>query len=172
MNYAPDGDFDRSESHCRRCEACRNKRDAYFKYYNIKKDKSKIKESNTSHEDDLSEEEKDTFEQDQFNSYSHNCKNFPDLEAKLNQTFGKCIEDKLNSSPRKTNNTYSKSRPEAEKWKIEYNPKLSKKSRDLKSIGRSSSNHSPSPIDSNNPKIANLNDRSITQSPQVPVLTK
>ena len=84
----------------------------------------------------------------------------------MNQTFGKNVDDKKDASPVKAQNSKLKSKTEAEKCKVEYNPKLSRKSRDLKSLGRSSSNNSPSPKINHNTSLTH--NRSMTQSPTMP----
>lgn len=78
-------DFDRSDSHCRRCEACRNRRDAFASRLH-----SKIKEaSSTQNEDELAEEEKDSFHSQNEESAGI----FSDLNNKLGKAFGKCIDE-------------------------------------------------------------------------------
>ena len=82
-----DAEFDRSESHCRRCEACRNKRDAFNKM----KNKNNVKEASSTNEEEIADEEKDSF-------HSHHDTEdkatFQELSGKLNKVFGRCIDDK------------------------------------------------------------------------------
>lgn len=78
-----DSEFNRSESHCRRCEACRNKRDALIKRQN---EKNKVKEASSANEEEIAEEEKDSFH----SQHDADCKQvFNGLSEKLNKAFGK-----------------------------------------------------------------------------------
>ena len=87
MKHNPHGaEFDRSESHCRRCEACRNKRDALNKRKQVK-----VKEASSTNEEEIADEEMDSFHS-QHDSDLQNA--FNDLSDKLSRVFGKCIDEK------------------------------------------------------------------------------
>lgn len=135
-----DSSFDRSESHCRRWEAWRNRRDVY--YYNRRsKWRNKIKETSSANEEELAEEEKDSFHSQ---PHVENDQIFNNLNSKLSRAFGNCIDER-DVSPTKwmphsdicrsnmgTVSPHNENMAEADKARIGYRPMLSKKSRELK----------------------------------------
>ena len=149
-------EVDRSESHYRRWEACRNKRDAYITEINAKHKKNKrnnskgrkidsreknIHETTSGNEEELAEEEKDSFHSFHSEQNTDDKQVFGDLNSKLSKVFGRCVDDHDVSPPmwgHQNNFNQSNSpsphddRPEADKARVGFRPLLSKKSRQLK----------------------------------------